>query len=503
MRVLHALRIAASLLAAPASAQPATAPASPLPEIAAIRAGFAEWRTAQNVPGLVWGVVKDGALVHVEASGVADLETGRPVTPDTRFRLASMTKALTGYTLLWARDQAQPPYTPRRHLDMTVAEVTGRFTWAPTIRLADLMHHSAGFVTDDPWGDRQEDIDEATFDQLFGEAVPLSRAPGTAYEYSNTGYALMGLAVESWTGKPWIDVVEEQIFGPLGMTASGFDIAAKSARPLAIGYRFENGAHAVEPQLRPGLFTPIGGLITTARDYSKWVAHLLSAWPAEADPAPEGKALERARLREVERVGGHMHSRAGPGANPSNCPPLVAGYGAGLVVAKDCALGDLLFHSGGYPGYGSHMLLMPNAGVGIFAFANRTYAAPLAPVWDAADRLRRAGYIADRPIPVSPHLAAAHAAATRIWAAGSVEGPGEAPFLAMNMLLDRSATNWAAYLAELKAAVGTCDTSAPIAPTGQLSGTFEWRCERGSVRGQLLLAPTRTPQIQALRLSRP
>lgn len=500
MRILHALKIAASLLAAPAAAQPAAAPATPLPDIAAIRAGFAQWQAAQNVPGLVWGVVKDGALVHVEASGIADLATGRPVTPDTRFRLASMTKALTGYTLLWARDQ-QLPGTPPRHLDQTVAEVTGRFTWAPAIRLADIMHHSAGFVTDDPWGDRQEDISEEQFGLLFDQPVPLSRAPATAYEYANTGYAVMGLAVQNWTGRPWIRVVEEQIFQPLGMTASGFDIDAPSARPLAIGYRFENGAHTVEPQLRPGVFTPIGGLITSARDYAKWVAHLLSAWPAEADPAPSDKEIERVRLREMARIGGHLHQRLRPGANPGGCPPLVAGYGAGLVVAKDCALGDLLFHSGGYPGYGSHMLLMPNAGVGIFAFANRTYAAPLAPVWDAADRMRAAGYVADRPIPVSAHLAAAHAAATRIWAAGSVTG--EASFLAMNMLLDRSAANWAAHLAELRDAAGTCDTSAPIVATGQLSGRFEWTCSKGRITGQLLLAPTREPQIQALRLSLP
>lgn len=501
MRLHHVLKLALSLLAAPAAAQPAPTPASPLPDLTAIRAGFAEWQAAQNVPGLVWGVVKDGALVHVEGLGVADLETRAPVTADTRFRLASMTKALTGYTLLWARDHP-PRGAPPRHLDMTVAEVTGRFTWAPTLRLSDLMHHSAGFVTDDPWADRQEDIGPEQVDALFGQPVPLSRAPGTAYEYSNTGYALMGEAVERWTGAPWIEVVEQQIFEPLGMRDSGFDIAAPSARPLAIGYRFEDGRHTVEPQLRPGYYTPIGGLITTANDYAKWVAHLLSAWPAAADRAPSGAELARARIREMARVGGHLHQRARPGANPRACPPLVAGYGAGLVVARDCALGDLLFHSGGYPGYGSHMLLMPDAGVGIFAFANRTYAAPLAPVWDAADRLRAAGYIVDRPIPVSPHLAAAHAAATRIWQAGSVEGPGETPFLAMNMLLDRSADAWTRHLAELKAAVGSCDTSAPIVPTGQLSGRFEWACERGRILGQLLLAPLREPKIQALRLSR-
>lgn len=521
MRILHALKVAASLLAAPAAAQtaavppapaaapavtpsmapamaPGTAPAAraPLPGIEAIRAGFAHWMQANNVPGLVWAVVENGALVHVEPMGVANRETGEPVTAETRFRLASMTKALTAYTLLTLRDDV-PAGTPPRTLDQPVAEaLPGLLGWAPDIRIRDLVHHSAGFVTDDPWADRQEAMPAETFNSLLAEPIPLTRAPDTAHEYSNLGYALMGSIIEQWGGRPYPEAVAQAILAPLGMAHSGFDIAAPDAAPLAVGYRFEDGSWRIEPQLGPGAFSPIGGFITNAPDYAKWVAHLLSGWPVEAASGRPG-----ARLREMRRVSGHLHQRARPGRNAQGCPPLVSGYGAGLVVTRDCHLGDVLFHSGGYPGYGSHMLLFPDAGVGLFAFANRTYAAPLAPVWDAADTLMQAGYIRPRPVPRSAMLTVAHAAATRIWARGSVTG--ESRFLADNMLLDRSAEAWARELARLKAEAGRCDTSAPITPTGALSGTFEWPCERGRIRGQLLLAPLPEPRIQALRLSRP
>jgi hypothetical protein len=71
----------------------------------------------------------------------------------------------------------------------------------------------------------------------------------------------------------------------------------------------------------------------------------------------------------------------------------------------------------------------------------------------------------------------------------------------MNFLLDRSAANWSRELARLRAEVGSCDTGSPIEPTGALSGTFEWRCEKGRLGGQLLLAPTEPAGIQALRLT--
>jgi hypothetical protein len=72
----------------------------------------------------------------------------------------------------------------------------------------------------------------------------------------------------------------------------------------------------------------------------------------------------------------------------------------------------------------------------------------------------------------------------------------------MNFLLDRSADGWSRDLATLKAQVGSCETNAPAVATGALSGEFTWRCERGRVKGTLLLAPTQPPRIQSLSLAR-
>jgi len=87
-----------------------------------------------------------------------------------------------------------------------------------------------------------------------------------------------------------------------------------------------------------------------------------------------------------------------------------------------------------------------------------------------------------------------------MYTSGSVTSAGDV--LSMNFLMDRDAAHWARDLSALKAQVGTCDTTAAIAPTGALSGDFTWRCERGRVKGEVLLAPTRTPRIQSLSLVR-
>jgi hypothetical protein len=169
----------------------------------------------------------------------------------------------------------------------------------------------------------------------------------------------------------------------------------------------------------------------------------------------------------------------------------------GMRIALDCDLGLTLAHGGGYPGYGSYLLLLPEYGVGLFAFANRTYAAPVGPAWDAAMELHRSGLLHARELPVSEALASAYAAAGAIYRSGDL-APGRNR-LAMNFLMDRSPENWARELARLRGQLGNCQTGEPIIASGALSGSFAWTCERGQLRGQLLLAPTRPPTIQALR----
>jgi CubicO group peptidase (beta-lactamase class C family) len=360
------------------------------------------------------------------------------------------------------------------------------------------LTHTAGFVTDDPWGDRQTPMPEEDFTRFLRTGVLFTRAPATAMEYSNLGYALLGRIIGNVSGEPYKDFVRRLLFVPLGMSSTGYDVTAMPAERRALGYRWEDNAWKLEPTMAHGAFGAMGGIQTSANDYAKWVAFLLSAWPPRngVDSGP----VRRSSVRELSQGADYPSLRVRPGASGPDACREAANYAMGFYVASDCDLGMTLNHGGGYPGYGSHVLLLPDYGVGIFAFANRTYAGPRAPVWDAAVALQRAGYLKPRALQLSSALSGAYAAATRIFTTGSVMSSGDV--LAMNFLMDRDADHWSRYLSELKNDVGACETNAPITPTGALAGEFTWRCERGRIRGQLLLAPTLAPRIQSLTFTR-
>jgi D-alanyl-D-alanine-carboxypeptidase/D-alanyl-D-alanine-endopeptidase len=497
---MNLCRLAAALLAiaAPAAAvEPGPPPAevaAALPEIGRL---FDDWKRDARAPGLVWGIVRDGQLVALEADGVQDVATRAPVTADTAFRIASMTKAFTALAVLMERDAGR-----LRLDDPAAAHVPEMRGWppatpdSPPITIRDLLHHTSGHVTDNPWGDRQQAMPETEFSTYLARGMAFSRATATAYEYSNVGYATLGRIVQNTAGRDFAAHVTETILRPLGMRSTTFEVRKVPPARLARGYRWQDSRWVEEPSMAHGAFGAMGGLVTTARDYAKWVAFLLSGWPAgelrETGPASP------ATLREMMQGNGFPESRPRPGRTAATGCRLAAVYGMGLRVAQDCELGLTLSHGGGYPGYGSFMLLLPEAGVGIFAFANRTYGAPSGPVWDAALALQRTGAIGPRPVPLSPMLAEAYRAAVRVWERADIEAAG--PALAMNMLMDKPARIWRAELQAMRANAGACDTSAPITPTGALSGTFLWRCDTGRIAGEVLLSPEATPRIQELRL---
>ena len=484
--------VTAQALQPPAPAAPAAAVARAIPAIDRI---FADFQRESHAPGLVYAIVADGRLVHVQAFGVQDLKAKRPVSADSLFRIASMSKAFTALAILKLRDEGKLSLDAL--VETYVPELRGwRYPSAdsPRIRVRDLLHHNGGLVTDDPWGDRQQVISDAEFTRMLREGVPFTRTPGTAFEYSNFGYALLGRIVSNVSGMPYDQYIMRTIQRPLGMQSTGYEVRDWPIERRAIGYRWENEAHSEEPTMRHGAFGAMGGVQTSAEDYAKWIAYLLSAWPPR--DAPESGPVRRATIREMAHGSNFPRLRQRFGSTPVT---QAAAYGMGLIAAQDPDLGNTLSHGGGYPGYGSHMMLMTDHGVGIFVFSNRTYNGGAGAAWDAAVALQKAGALTGRAISVSQSLAAAYRAAGSMYAAGAV-APG-ASLLAMNFLMDRSAENWDREFQRLHSRVGACRTGAPIAATGALSGTFEWQCQRGRIRGELLLAPTRRAGIQALRLA--
>lgn len=487
------LAAAALAVAAPALAQQARPAAT---DVAALEprlvAHFDAWRQANHVPGLVFGVVKDGRLVLARGLGVADTATNRPVTADTRFRIASMSKAFTALAILKLRDEGKVSLD--QPAERYVPEMAGwRYPTADSRRItvADLLHHNAGYVEDNPWGDRQQPLKEADFTAMLRAGVPFAQAPGLKMEYSNLGYATLGRIVSNVSGTRYQDYVRGSIMGPLGMASTGYDVFASPPATRALGYRWQDDAWVREPDMADGAFGAMGGVETTANDYARWVAFLLSAWPARdgADAGP----VRRSTVRGIVEGSNFMAVSDRPLPDGGTCRTPVA-YAQGWSVVEDCVAGRIVQHSGGYPGYGSIVMLLPDSGVGLFAFANRTYAGTTRPALDALRMIRQAGLAEPRPVPVSDSLTRAYAAAKQAWRAGDAT---RAP-LAMNVLLDRDAARRRTEIAALKAQVGECPAAEPIRPVSAMEGTFAWTCAKGRVVGRVQQAPTPALSLQVL-----
>jgi len=344
---------------------------------------FAQQMETDPIPGCVYGVVSADRLVHWSAWGTADLEQERRPDPDTVFRIASMTKSFTAAATLSLRDEG------RLRLDDPVTahvpELAGP-TSDPRVTLRHLLTMTAGFTTDDPWGDRQQDLDAAAFLDFLRSGPSVGWRPGEAYEYSNLGYAVLGVVIERVTGLAYRQVVEERVLGPLALTSTSFSADAAPPGHRAVGYVRRAGAWVSEPYASYGAFAPMGGLFSTVRDLAGWVTAFLAAEAGQ--PRDGGVAAES--LREMQHSARLVDADLSyPSAEGS--PELrVRGYGYGLVE-EFLPEGRTVGHSGGYPGFGSHMRWHPESGLGIVALGNRTYAPMTRVATDALRALLRAG----------------------------------------------------------------------------------------------------------------
>jgi CubicO group peptidase (beta-lactamase class C family) len=456
---------------------------------------YARFREAENIPGLVYGVVQAGELVHVNGLGAASLETKAPVQAETFFRIASMTKCVTSLAVLLLRDRGA------LSLDATLESLVPSFAKIvlPTadsrpITLRDLLTHMAGFVTDDPWGDRLLGQPLADFNRMLGDGMEFARPPRIAFEYSNLGYTLLGRVIERASGEAYTPFVTREILRPIGMERSTFEPADLPHAELATGYRHHDGtwtAARVEPD---GAFGAMAGIVTNAVEYARFVAFMLDAWPPRDDA--ETGPVARASRRELVA----LHS--GPTAPTIRKVQgreiaTASVYGYGLLNSMEQELGRYLHHRGGLPGYGSHFMFSPETQIGIFSFGNRTYAAMNEPNLEAASALKEAGLWTAPPVPVSPFLAPAVEAVSRVYRAGRIAEAES--LLAINFLLDRPAEEWDRHLAQLSERVGELrhiDATATHALAAKLTLT----CARGTARGELILTGEAAPRIQSLTL---
>ncbi len=459
---------------------------------------FRDYADKKGYPGLVWGLVLDGALVHTGAVGFADVAKKIPAAADTRFRIASMTKSFTALAILKLRDAGKlrlddPVSTYVPALART-APLTGD---APPITIRHLLTMAPGFPEDNPWGDRQLADTVPELEALLRDGLALANPPGVAFEYSNLAYALLGQIVARVTGQTYQRWITETILRPLGMKDTVWEFTAVPAGKLALGYRGAKDAWELEPLLHDGTYGAMGGLLTTLDDFARYAALHLGAWPARNDP--EIAVARRATLREMHLPAMFSGLAAQAKGPDGAAQPAVNFYAYGLSWTHDSRGVTRVGHGGGLPGFGCNWRFFPEHGFAVLSFANLTYAGTGTVNAKVADLLLDRAKLPRRALPASPLLrtrAAQVAELVQSWDAALA-----ARIVAENFFPDRSAAAWRELARTTLAKAGGALTAGEIVPENQLRGTFPLVGEKGRVDVFFTLTPEREPRVQELRLT--
>jgi D-alanyl-D-alanine carboxypeptidase len=326
-----------------------------------LQAIIARWAKAAGVPGLSAAVVYPDGRLWVGTVGVADAATDEPVTPDTAFALASITKTFTAAIILQLVDEGA------LSLDDRAAELLPEGGFHPAITLRDLLDHTSGL--NDYF--RETGIEPAlnadlhriwTAEEILAEFGMTHRVPpGTFWRYSNTGYLYLGLIAEQVTGTPWAQLVRERLLDPLDLDHAFVQGTESPRGPLAEGHRGTAGAHRVlggNDPLSP--FTsvvtaagPAGAIAGTAEDAARWAAALYG-----------GQVLSRATLEaavaDVERTAVHF-------------PRVPYGLGVQVIpIGKQVTWG----HSGTFTGFRGHVRWLPDRRIAVALLTNQSRVDP-------------------------------------------------------------------------------------------------------------------------------
>ncbi|EON76833.1 Beta-lactamase class C and other penicillin binding protein [Lunatimonas lonarensis] len=459
---------------------------------------FFDFAEQNHYPALSFGVIAGGTLQYSGSQGVADIETGRLATNKTLYRIASMSKSFTAMAILKLRDEGKLNLLDPVAKYLPEMKLAGRLTTdAPEINLQHLLTMSAGFPEDNPWGDRQLDVSDEQLLDLLRQGLSLSNVPGTTYEYSNLGYALLGKVIHVVSGRTYQRYITEEILIPLGMHDTKWEYTDIPVEALAWGYRWTDGTWEPEPYLHDGAYGAMGGLISSIDDFAKYVAFHLDAWPARNEP--ETGPVRRSSLREMHqpvRFNNLLPNATTPGGEA--CASATA-YGYGLSWLKDCRGRVRVAHSGGLPGFGSEWRIYPEYGIGIVSFSNRTYGSPAALNAQALDTLIALADLRPRKLKASPLLEERKSALVAVlkndWPEDMLG------IFADNFFLDRSLASRKSELAELLERVGPVQRVSEIQALNQLRGSFLLECTNGNMEVYFTLNPQKEGFVQQLNLT--
>lgn len=321
---------------------------------------FSEWAEPGS-PGGAVAVIRDGDVIAARGYGLAQLEYDIPVTSETIFHVASVSKQFTAFAVVLLADEGKLGLDDEIQVHLPWVN---RFEHPVTIR--HLMNHTSGIR--DQWellalaGWRLDDvITTEDIRRLMEKQVDLNFEPGSEYMYSNMGYTLLAEIVEAVSGKSFVDFTAERIFEPLGMRRTHFHDDHQRVVP-GRAYSYFSDAGTWKNSVLSYANAGATSLFTTATDLLSWLDNFRTL--------EVGSANARAEMIVVPPIGG----KAGGGA----------GYASGISVDEYRGLA-VWSHSGGDAGFRSFVSWFPDANVGISVVSNVASTNPGALATEVAD----------------------------------------------------------------------------------------------------------------------
>jgi CubicO group peptidase (beta-lactamase class C family) len=312
-----------------AEARPATTPSE---KADAFLAGVVE----TNDPGLAVLVARNGKILFEKGYGLADREHDVSVTPQTTFRIGSISKQFTATAILKLQEEGKLSVKDK------LSKYIPDFPRGNEVTLRHLLTHTSGIhnYTDEP--DFLSRVTNATTTEAIIEEIkkyPYDFDPGTKWSYDNSGYLLLGYIVEKVSGQSYGDFLRENFFQPLGMTNTGVYRADLGLPHEALGYGW--GTNGFERALNWDMSWTggAGALYSTAEDLYRWNEGVFN-----------GRTLDAASLKAAFTPVKKKVSRLNSGN----------GYGFGWFIGRDRGLRDIS-HSGGLQGFSSYLLRLPDA----------------------------------------------------------------------------------------------------------------------------------------------
>lgn len=340
-----------------------------------------------KAPGLAYAITYKGAVIHSRALGHRTVAPLAAVCATTPFRIASMTKSFATAALLRLRNQGLVS------LEATVQSVLPHLKLSEPFSSAtihQLISMALDLPVDDPWADRQMGATDQAFAEFFSQPLLRAHEGEGRCSYSNLSYFLLGRIISQVSGTSALSFISQELLRPLSLTSTFWNPTSDVLPLCALGHRWDGltwQPEALVPTIGDGAV--FAGLWTSLKDIATWLDFLR----ADSTPHPAyEKVLPSSSRREMQ--GSYTWVSPTPFTRSEDNTAAIEhpSYGYGLKHFVTDGL-HYIGHSGGIPGYGSHMRISLETGFGIVAFANGTYCPTFEVCREALDFLVRKNFL--------------------------------------------------------------------------------------------------------------